>query len=247
MKTARMFSRHLLLLTGMCVLCCPLSFPQDQPQESTPSQPHGVVITFVVPIDSNSANQLIHIVTSQTQGGVKDVTLVLASPGGDTAAAFAAYNILKTLPIDLTTFNVGNIDSAAMLLYCAGKHRYSLPGPGVRFLIHGNSLTLGVGVPMDANALDAQTAQLKSLNQMVIDAISTVASKKRSDIEAAVHSQVILTPEQAEQWGIVQEIRPTFMMPGDTLISVNQPPSPEPTPMQFKSIEPSIGSQTQTH
>jgi hypothetical protein len=39
--------------------------------------------------------------------------------------------------------NAGNIDSAAMLIYCAGKHRYSFPDPA-RFLIHSNALTLGV-------------------------------------------------------------------------------------------------------
>jgi ATP-dependent Clp protease protease subunit len=219
---------------------------QIQQPTDVPQRP-PVVITFVVPVDSNSANMLIHMVTSQAQIGVKDITLVLASPGGDTAAAFAAYNILKTLPINLTTFNVGNIDSAAMLLYCAGKHRYSLPGPGVRFLIHGNSISFGVGMPMDANAMDAQTAQLKSLNQMVVDAISTVAGKKRSDVEAAVHGQVILSPEQAKEWGIVQEIKDNFMTPGATLLSVNNPAEPETNPVQFKSIEPSIGSRTVTN
>jgi len=217
----------------------------QQPSEAPPRPP--VVITFVVPIDSNTANQLIHMVTSQSQMGVRSITLVLASPGGDTAAAFAAYNILKTLPIDLTTFNVGNIDSAAMLLYCAGKHRYSLPGPGVRFLIHGNSVQFAGGMPLDANAMDAQTAQLKSLNQMVIDSISAVAAKKKSDIESAVHGQVILSPEQAKDWGIVQEIKDNFMTPGATLLSVNNPVQPQENPVQYKSIEPVIGSKTQTN
>jgi ATP-dependent protease ClpP protease subunit len=233
------------LLVFLCVFAVP-AYSQVPIQSTLP--PHPVVITFVVPIDSNSANMLIHIVDQQSQAGNKDITLVLASPGGDTAAAFAAYNILKTLPINLTTFNVGNIDSAAMLLYCAGKYRYSLPGPGVRFLIHGNSITFGPGVPMDANSMDAQTAQLKSLNQMVVDSISAVAGKKRSEVEAAVHGQVILTPEQAKEWGIVQEIKDTFMTPGAFLLSVNNPaPPPEPNPIQFKSIEPTIGSKTDTH
>lgn len=222
-----------------------LSTAYPQPSQGTP-QPHPVVITFVVPIDSNSANMLIHLVDQQTQMGVKDITLVLASPGGDTAAAFAAYNILKTLPINLTTFNVGNIDSAAMLLYCAGAHRYSLPGPGVRFLIHGNSITFGTGVPMDAAAMDAQTAQLKSLNQMVIDAISAVATKKRSEVEQAVHSQAILTPEEAKNWGIVQEVRNTFMTPGATLLTVNTPNSPDQPAIRYTSIQSGASSKSPT-
>jgi ATP-dependent protease ClpP protease subunit len=242
MKTYRKFAVLLLIMamalggTGVRAQTAP-QLPADR----------TVIITFIVPVDSNSANMLIRTIAQQSDAGVKNITLVLASPGGDTAAAFAAYNILKTLPIELTTFNVGNIDSAAMLLYCAGKHRYSLPGPGVRFLIHGNSMTLGVGVPMDANFMEAQTAQLKNLNEMVIDALSVVAPKKRGEIEKAVQSQVILSPEEAKDWGIVQQVKDSYMTPGAMLLAVNQPSPPQTDPIQYKSLEPVLGSKTITH
>ena len=128
--------------------------------QTPPAPPSEVAISFSVPVDNNTTNALLRVISLQMQQGVKKVTLLISSPGGDTVSAFAAYNILKSLPIELTTVNVGTVDSAAMLIYCAGSHRYSLDGAGVRFLIHGNSGTYPT--PMDAGNMDVQLQQLKT-------------------------------------------------------------------------------------
>src|ERR1700691_5469910 len=121
----------------------------SQAPEPKPVAPPPVIINFVVDINTNTVNQLVQIVNRQANSGTKRVTILIASPGGDVAAGFAAYNILRSIPnIELTTFNVGNVDSAAMLLFSAGKNRYSLPGPGPRFLIHGVSYNPAAGTQM---------------------------------------------------------------------------------------------------
>lgn len=213
----------LAFVSSISVLCqTPITAPQP---------PERVIINFILPIDTNSVNMLLAIINGQMRSGVKKITIVLSSPGGDTAAAFAAYNILKSVPVEITTFNVGNIDSAAMMIYCAGKNRYSFPSPA-RFLIHGNSVNFGGGVSLDSRSLDSQLQQLNNLNQMTIDVISsTTGNIKRKDIENAVHGQTILSPDDAKQWGIVQEIRDTFMEPGAVFVSVDSPisvPAPKP-------------------
>jgi len=190
-------------------------------QAPTVVPPERVIINFILPIDTNSVNMLLAVVNGQMRNGVKKATIVLASPGGDTTAAFAAYNILRSVPIDITTFNVGNIDSAAMMIYCAGKHRYSFASPA-RFLIHGNALNVNGGAVFDVHSLDAQLQQLNNLNQMTVDVIAaTTGDKKRKEIEAAVHGQTILSPEEAKEWGLVQEIRSNFMEPGAIFVSVD--------------------------
>jgi ATP-dependent protease ClpP protease subunit len=66
---------------------------------------------------------------------------------------------------------------------------------------------------MDSALMDAQLQQLKSLNQMVIRVVSETAKKKDAEIQAAVHSQAILSPDQAKMWGIVQDVRDSFSVP----------------------------------
>jgi len=202
-----------------------------------PAAPERVIINFILPIDSNTVNLLLGVVNAQVRNGVKKITIVLSSPGGDTTATFAAYNILKNIPAEITTFNAGNIDSAAILIYCAGKHRYSFPRPA-RFLIHGNALTLGAAMPVDYIFLDNQLQQIKSLNQMVVQVVTATSNKKQPDVEAAVRGQTILSPEEAKEWGIVQEIKDSFMEPGAVFVSVNTPSKDE----EKKPPQPTISS-----
>jgi ATP-dependent Clp protease, protease subunit len=236
-KAMKRTSRRLSLGIAVLLLALP-TWPQ---QPSAPPPPERVIINFILPIDSNTVNLLLGIVNGQVARGVKKITIVISSPGGDTTAAFAAYNILKNVQAEITTFNGGNIDSAAMLIYCAGKYRYSFPDPA-RFLIHGNAMTLGTGVPMDYNFLDAQLQQIKSLNQMVVQVLAANSNRKQSDLENAVRGQTILSPELAKQWGIVQEIRDTFMEPGAAFVSVNPPAPEQKKPFEYSTIRPGISS-----
>jgi ATP-dependent Clp protease protease subunit len=237
-------ARNAVCLTAILLTLSVSSLSQQA--APVPTAEH-VVVNFLLPIDTNSVNMLLAVVNAQVRTGVKKITIVISSPGGDTTAAFAAYNILKNVPVELTTFNAGNIDSAAILIYCAGKHRYSFAAPA-RFLMHSNALTLGAAVPLDYNFLDAQLQQIKSLNQMIVQVVSASSNKKPSEIEDAIHGQTILTPEDAKRWGIVQEIRTTFMEPGAVLISVNALPVEEKKPaLEYSTIKPTVsaGSPTQ--
>lgn len=202
-----------------------------------PTPERSVVINFSVPIDNNSANGLLRVVSGQMQQGIKKITILISSPGGDTVSAFAAYNILRNLPVDITTINIGTVDSAALLIYCAGNHRESLDGPGIRFLIHGNSAT--IGIPLDANSMDAQLQQLKNMNQMVIQVLTAVAPKHKADIEKAVASQTILTPEQAKDWDLVQRITDQLIPPGASFVAVNTEAQPSKT-TKFEVVTPPI-------
>ncbi|MGA2906862.1 MAG: ATP-dependent Clp protease proteolytic subunit [Terracidiphilus sp.] len=192
--------------------------------------PERVVINFMLPIAPETMNALVNVVNAQVARGVKKITIVVSSHGGDTASGFAAYNMLTKLPpdVELTTFNTGIIDSAAMLLFCAGKHRYSFPDPA-RFLIHGNSLDIMGNASYDANGLGAQLAQLNNLNQMSLNVIAAIVHPdKKKDIEAAMHGQIILSPKDAESWGLIDAVRTNFMEEGAVFVSVNAPASSEP-------------------
>ena len=202
-----------------------------------PASEHPVVINFIADVNSDSVNTLVRIINDQVIKGNHKITILISSGGGQTAPALAAYNLLRHMSsLELTTFNIGNVDSAAMLLYCAGAHRYSLPGPGTRFLIHGNAMNPPVGVPIDVTFWESQVQLLKSLNEMTVRVIAEASNDRRSDIEAAVHSQKILSPELAKEWGIVQDIREDFMPPGATFIAVNVPEQGQKRPPDFVSI-----------
>lgn len=215
-------ARRILLIVALVLPSVAFAQQQQSPQQRT------IVVQFLAPIDNNTVPALLHAITDRINAGANKVVILLSSPGGDTTSAFAAYSVLRHLPAEITTVNIGAVDSAGMLIYCAGKNRISVPN--ARFLIHGNSI-IGTGnnvLPGAYNAafLEAEVAQIKSLNQITAEVISATANKSAAqDIERAVQSQRILTPEEAKEWGLVQKITTDFMPPDAVMISSDLPGS----------------------
>jgi ATP-dependent protease ClpP protease subunit len=164
------------------------------------AQDHRVVINLVGTIDAPKVENLKHAIDSQIALGVRKFTLLISSAGGDMRAAANAFDYLRTAPAEITTFSIGNVYSSALILYCAGYHRYSLPGSAARFLVQPTS------------AKDA-----------IVQAITYLAPDKAKELSDAVQMQRTLSPEEARDWGIVQEIRNGFMEPGSTLIALDSP------------------------
>lgn len=220
-----------------------LLYGQDSQPPPAASEPptHPVMLMFQERISSASINNLLARVNEQVNKGVHKITILINSEGGETSAAFFAYNVLKGMQnVEISTFNLANIDSAAIILYCAGDKRYSVPGPGPRFLIHSNAIDMVVGIPveirLDPNTLDADLQQLKTLNQITAHVITAIAPSKTAEVEKAFQSQLILTPEQARDWGIVTEIKKSYTELGAVLIAVDSGPNRVPKSPEVRSL-----------
>lgn len=170
-------------------------------------------------------NQLVGIVDTPIENGCHKFAILISSTGGETTSAFTAYNYLRGLNVEITTFNIGDVDSAARVLYCAGSKRYSLPN--TRFLLHGAA----VGVPgnsfVNAEALEGQLALVNNQNQITVHVISATTSKKEPDLHSYVRGQTVLNPEEAKKLGLVEEIKTDFLPSDSAMVtSLAAPPPP---------------------
>jgi len=204
MKTVRLLIRRLLLLTGICVLCSP-SFPQVQDHSQGQAQSKPIVIQFFYNVDPQPITQLLMVVGNQVRDGNRDIYILMSSNGGDPGLAFTAYNYLRSLPAHITTINLGNIDSAATILFCAGQERFAVTG--TRFLIHGvmfNYASPGMNVQPNAEQLEANLSLVRSLNEEMILALSQNSAKKPEELRKLIQGQVILDSEEALSWKLIQ-------------------------------------------
>ncbi len=64
-----------------------------------------------------------------------------------------AYNVLRGLPVDLVTHNVGNVDSIGTVVYLAGARRYACPQ--ATFMLHG----VASGTPGPAQLFEKNLAE----------------------------------------------------------------------------------------
>ena len=80
------------------------------------------------------------------------------------------------------------------------------------------------------------------MNLMLIQVLSSVATGHRSDVERAVGSQKILNPQEAKDWGFVQQIQEQVLKPGVPFIAAveNAPVPNVPALTKYVSISPSV-------
>jgi ATP-dependent protease ClpP protease subunit len=93
--------RVIWIIVGLALLSTSLSFAQQSPDSQVPQT---VILNFVGEINTGSVTALLHVVSDQANKGTKKIILLISSPGGDTSAAFTAYNILRHMNVELTTF-----------------------------------------------------------------------------------------------------------------------------------------------
>jgi ATP-dependent Clp protease protease subunit len=92
-------------------------------------------ISFLADINPITSAALVATVFEEVRKGATEVYLMLSTPGGTVDHGVAAYNILKALPVPLTTHNVGGVNSIGNVLFLAGRHRKA--APGTTFMFHG--------------------------------------------------------------------------------------------------------------
>lgn len=161
-----------------------------------------IAIEFTSGVSSNSVGSLLKHLNRVLPGD--ELLLLISSSGGNNIAARAAFSALANLPksCSLTTVGCGTVDSAAILLYCAGRKRLSLPH--TRFLIHSAAWDLNEKV---------HVLRAKEIYELLVsDNHSTAVVLSESlgmELEAAirlVNLGVVWTTEKAMQQNLVHEI-----------------------------------------
>jgi ATP-dependent protease ClpP protease subunit len=92
------------------------------------------VINFVSGITPKSVTNLIEVTGQARNNGSSRILLHISSGGGSLNEAFTAYNYLRSLDVPIETHNIGNVQSAAVMLFLAADIRRA--DPYSRFLFH---------------------------------------------------------------------------------------------------------------
>jgi ATP-dependent protease ClpP protease subunit len=134
-------------------------------------------IRFMAPVTPQTSDQLIRIVDEKIRSGYDKLHLMISSPGGSVFHGLSLYNFLYGIPLEVDTYNFGSVDSIGVILFCAGKNRYSVPN--ARFLIHGVSFNFQGQASFDEKMLDEQLKGLQIDQSNIAKIIAFTAKKTR--------------------------------------------------------------------
>lgn len=175
------------------------------------------VIKFFAPVIDVTINALMDAIDQKMKQGVSEFILLISSPGGSVFHGLSAYNYLKGLPATITTHNFGSVDSIGVVLFCGGSKRLSVPQ--ARFLLHGVSAGFQ-NERLEEKQLEERLKGLKIDMANIAKVIAASTGKTVQDVTSAMLERTTLNPEEAKEWGLVQEIKSELFEGGSEVVSI---------------------------
>lgn len=145
----------------------------------------------------------------ESENPKKDISFYINSPGGVVTSGLAIYDTMKYIRPEVSTVVIGQAASMGSLLLCAGapNKRYALPN--ARVMIHQPS----GGFQGQATDIEIHTKEILSLrarlNQIYVDH----TGQKLEVIEDAMERDRFLSPEDAKEFGMIDEV--VYTRPAD--------------------------------
>ena len=180
--------------------------------------PEAVIVKFYSPVSEASIGALMKVVDQKLAAGVTQFTVQISTSGGSVFRGLTAYNYLKGIPAEVTTHNIGSVDSIGVALFCAGRVRLSVPQ--ARFLMHPVSMNFREGATYEEPKL---VELVKSLRVDMDNCASVVAANTRKtcrQVFRAMLGRTTLDPDAALEWGLVHEIRQELFAEGAEVIPI---------------------------
>jgi ATP-dependent Clp protease protease subunit len=162
------------------------------------------IIFIGTPIDDHVANlATAQMLFLQAEDPERDIQLYINSPGGSITAGFAIYDTMQFVKPDVVTTCVGQAASIAAVLLAGGtpKKRFALPN--ARILIHQPWLS---GLGGQATDIDLHAKEILRMRMMINKLLSQHSGQPIERIEKDVERDFIMNPEQAKEYGMIDEI-----------------------------------------
>lgn len=189
------------------------------PPKPPPATKPPMWLSFSGPITHPASNKLRNALSSAATQGHQEITVLFASNGGSVEDGFALYAFLRSLPVKLTMFSVGAIDSIAIPVFLSADSRFCCPTS--RFLFHDVLMTFTANQSSQAHVYE-QTLLLDTARKSIYDLLKSRTLFTEQDFETLelLKEPRIIDPATAKEKGIVQEIKEAKIPAGAVIFNV---------------------------
>jgi ATP-dependent Clp protease protease subunit len=174
-------------------------------------------IVFTADVQMAQAAKLRHALTQASNAG-HDIYLIISSGGGNVVEGLGLASFMKALPVQITTHNIGQIDSIASVIFAAGSIRRA--NTHASFLFHGVSMHYEK-VDLIESQLQEQYLQVKRLRESISTVFAGYTGLSIADAQTLmVSGTTILTAQEALGKTIIHEIRDATVPPGSQIVAI---------------------------
>jgi ATP-dependent Clp protease, protease subunit len=164
-------------------------------------------IIFVgVQIDDASANDVMaQLLYLESVDPDRDIIMYINSPGGSFTSLMAIYDTMQFARPDVQTYCLGQAASAAAVLLAAGTPGKRFALPNSRILIHQPAME---GVYGQVSDLEIQANEIQRVRRLMESTLARHTNRDAEQIRADIERDKILTADEAQAYGIVDEVLP---------------------------------------
>lgn len=160
-----------------------------------------LTLNFMGRINSENVKSVQDLIKGQTNP-IESLIVNISSDGGEVTYGIALYNYLKSMPFPVYTHNLGDVSSAAVLLYLAGEIRTAAPNS--RFMIHPLTIELNGNFVCHQVEEHLQILSINIQNYASIVRKETNSLNSKADIETFLRSKsLVLDSTHAQEYGII--------------------------------------------
>ena len=161
------------------------------------------IIMLGTPINDQVGNVIIaQLLYLEREDPDKDISLYIHSPGGIISAGLAIYDTIQLIRPDVSTICVGMAASMGTVLLCAGTKgkRYALPNATIH--LHQ---AVG-GAQGQAADIEIAAREIMRLQSQLRNILVKHTGQPEDKIVHDTDRDFYLTPEQAVEYGLVDEV-----------------------------------------
>ena len=161
------------------------------------------IVFLGTPVDDMVANVIIaQLLFLQMSDPKKDVHLYINSPGGSVTAGLAIYDTMQFMTCDVNTYCIGQAASMGAVLLCGGTKgkRYALPNSNI--MIHQPS----GGFQGQAADIEIHAREILKTRDRLNKIYQKHTGQELSKIETAMDRDRFMTPEEAKDFGLIDEV-----------------------------------------
>jgi ATP-dependent Clp protease protease subunit len=145
------------------------------------------------------AAQLLYL---EAENPNKDISIYINSPGGVVTSGLAVFDTMQYIRPDVATVCIGQAASMGSLLLTSGAKGKRFCLPNSRIMIHQPS----GGVQGQAADIEIQAKEILALRARLNDIYARCTGQPLEVIEKAVDRDKFLTPEEALDFGLIDEV-----------------------------------------
>ena len=177
-----------------------------------------IYLSFSAEINPTTTETLIGVLAEQINKGVREVYLMLSTPGGSVMNGMNLYNVLRAFPIKLTTHNVGNVDSIGNAIFLAGSPRYACAHS--TFMFHGVGFDTKQPKRFEEKELTERLDGILSDQARIGSIIRERTKLSKEQVESFFREAQTKDATFAASCGIVDEVRDVQIPAGAPIISL---------------------------